>query len=387
MIYAMFVGLLRFLFAVCDRRRLMRVLSNRPKLDVVMVSNFRDQIDVRNFGYKGRPLPFFLRWIRFHWEKLSCQLYMIGSLTDEVQKEEGIKKARVQFKEAAMDAQKKGAKAVLFAANLKRIMKNRASEELPGLIPTIGDNFTSLLVIEEAKRAMKILELKKPRIAVLGASGILGSAAFRHFNLAGYDAVGLTFQKGPARKKLCEGLSDPELTDDWNQLGRVDLVIACTHADRELLTEDKIELLRKHGKRLVVIDVAEPPNLTEEVYKKVMDKVIRFDAGNGYSAQLKYVLGFVAYRILRLADGVIWGCFCETMIIAKHLKDDPDISGANWMEVTEKNIEIVSRYFGKKGGFGLPPEPLCYGRRIKDFKLEIKEEGHAGIPAQAYKEA
>jgi predicted amino acid dehydrogenase len=151
----------------------------------------------------------------------------------------------------------------------------------------------------------------------------------------------------------------------------VDAVVACTHADTVCLTPETVEVLRQEGRKLLVIDVAEPSNMKRSQYRKCRETVIRQDAGNAYSPRLKYVLGAASYRLFRLTRGVTFGCFAEAMIIAAELAAGKDsvVLARDWFTVSEEDIEVVEGLFAKYG-FGVP-SPRCFGEPVESFDLNL----------------
>jgi hypothetical protein len=163
-----------------------------------------------------------------------------------------------------------------------------------------------------------------------------------------------------------------EVCETFVEMGKVDAVVACTHSNRISLTADTIDLIRREGRKLLAIDVAEPSNLRQAEYKKCKDVVIRQDAGNAYSPRLKYVLGAVSYRMLRLSRGVTFGCFAEALTLASALKRGDGIRDIDWFAVDDENMAIIEGLF-KHDGFKIP-SPRCYGKRIASFNLNMENE-------------
>jgi len=121
-------------------------------------------------------------------------------------------------------------------------------------------------------------------------------------------------------------------------MGKVDAVICCTHSEKIRLRAGMVETIRHHGKKLLVIDVAEPSNLTEAEYEKCKGVVVRQDAGNAYNPNLKYVLGALSYRMFRLTRGVTFGCFAETMALTATMKrGEPPVKDVDWFTVNRYN--------------------------------------------------
>ena len=137
------------------------------------------------------------------------------------------------------------------------------------------------------------------------------------------------------------------------------------------MTARDVEVMRRAGRRLLVVDVAEPANFKYREYKKCKDVVLRQDAGNAYSHKLEYVLGPISYKALRLNKGVAFGCFSESLAIAHALRSGVSIvENIDWFNVNEENINIVKNLFSKVA-FRVP-SAKCFGEDIGSFDLNIK---------------
>lgn len=347
-------------------------------LDVAEISTFRDKHDVRNFGFKDpENLPTFFMWARHRWEGLNSALYMVGSTTEHVAGEgagpgsSSFNRARDQYIAATRDAVGRGARVILLAAATKRLFQSGELEKLfPGVLFTLGDNMTGLLMVKRIEEAARLagLKLTESRVLVIGPYGLLGNVASYYLTKAAEAAVvGLG---SPKRKELLEGLSRklgviPAYS--YSEVGQVDLVVACNSSSAVVLTPERVDMIRREGVKLVVVDPSEPYALSKENYAGCADRVIRFDAGNGYSESLRYVpfpFGNLMCRLLRLSHGVTWGCFCEAMILAKHIKERPDLAELNWFDINPGQIKIMEHFFGNAPGqFGLP-KPTCFSKPI-----------------------
>ncbi len=352
------------------------------KVVAVQISNYRDEADVRLFGFWNiEKAPRVLSWTQYAWEGIRGKLFMIRVTTDQIKKAlenaasspRELLRIRELFMEAVDEAIKLGVKNVLLAAATKRLFKKGELELLfPGVIFTLGDNFTGLLLARRIKDNFRIYGLnpKTSRVLVIAPYGFLGKVALCTVCELGCQVVGFGNSKRP---ELTNGLAKkfgffPVF--DFSDVGKVDMVIACSEARPVQLTPERVKMIRKAGKKLIVIDPCEPANMTPEMVKKCLGAVTRFDAGNGYSSRLKYVLGYVSYRVLRLTKGETWGCFCENFLIAKHenLQQEED-----WFSVTPERIERLKKYYGNgMGQFCLPPAS-CHGKSITTFPLYFSE--------------
>jgi predicted amino acid dehydrogenase len=288
--------------------------------------------------------------------------------------ESGRDQARKLFINACEWAEKKGARVILLAAGTKRLFEGRVEElkdHFPNLIFTIGDNGTTLILESETLEVLKRANLsRRAKIAVLGPYGFLGERMLKALLFHGYNVVGI----GANLKRLSEIKRKYNIPvfSSFHEATQVDAVVACTHSDKVRITADNVDFLRKIDKKLLVVDVAEPSNLKKSEFKKVADKVIRIDSGNAYSPKLKYVLGVISYKIIRLSQGVTFGCFAETLAIAKALRQGKVMNGIDWFSVTDSNIEIVKNLFEESDGKGFQtPSPRSYGKLVKNFNLDL----------------
>lgn len=361
-------ALWRLLVAIFDVRTLFRHLTGRPSVDVVFITNMRDEVDRKRFLGKWRPQCGHFNGPRYWFGGVIGRTRAIDVTAADLMTSEGRKRAKEVFLSAVEWAHARGARVVLLAAGTKRLFGAEGKtlkERFPDMLFTIGDNGTASLLCREVLMALRrsFLMPRHSRVLVIGPTGILGSAVVRQLLQAGYVVVGLS-----ARKNLIEGL---ETHAAFEAVGPVDAVIACSHAETACLTKERVELLRKEGRKLLVVDVAEPSNMDADSYRECQDVVLRQDAGNAYSEKLSYVLGAVSYRLFRLTRGVTFGCFAEAMTIAEERRrgNGDKLSQADWFVVSDETMELVCQLF-EKHGFSVP-SPRCFGRRINSFDLNL----------------
>ncbi len=363
----------RFLVAFLDWRTGLRKLAGYPAVDVVFISNMRDEKDRRTFLGKWIPPEGHFNGPRYWLGNISGRTRVIDVTAEDLTTREGQRQARAKFLKAVEWAREQGAKAVLFAAGTKRLFEgNYASleKQYPGILFTIGDNGTSLLLKRETLRALEKAGLTPgtSRIGILGPYGFLGELMTGALKDYGYEIIGAGPNKaGLARVK---NLYQIDVCRSFEEMGKVDAVVACTHSDKVKLGSENIDLVRRNDRKLLVIDVAEPSNLTRREYMKCRDRVIRQDAGNAYAPRLKYVLGAITYKMFRLSRGVTFGCFAETMALAWAMKDGHrEVAEENWLEVTVEKMEKIAGLFDETG-FTVP-SPRCFSRPVKSFDLKL----------------
>lgn len=372
-----FIGAMSFYFNfVLARlvRVLLAIFDKKGPIDVAMISVYRDEEDVKKFGFKSaNHLPDVLSWVRYAWHGKKGRLFMIGSTTEQIAgdtaTDESTKRAYRQFFKAVDVAVGHGAKTILYAAATKRIPYHNFLKHLyPHVTFTLGDNFTGLLLGERMMEALERADLnsKQSRILIIAPYGLLGGCAL-HYAL--HSGAKVSVIGSPKREAQLVKLAKAHKVDchtDFYGVGPVDMVVACNSAAWSRLSADRVDAIRHVNRKLIVIDPNEPQNMPPEVFNVVRDRVIRLDAGNGYSSELKYVLGPLCYKALRMAKGVTWGCFSESFILSFHT----EIRHHDWMKITPENIAIMSSYFGEGAGMFQLPEPTCFNMPVNDFSLD-----------------
>ncbi|MDT8997902.1 hypothetical protein RQP53_01280 [Paucibacter sp. APW11] len=369
----MLATLWRALLAVCDVRRALRLLTDKPRLDVVFVTNIRDEAERRRFFSASANRMQHASGPRMHLGGVAAQVRGINFTAEEMVSREGRKKAKLVFIEAVKWAEAQGARVVLLAASTKRLF-GRDGAELKALFPklvfTIGDNGTAQLLCADIDRAIEQSGLKRlrPRILVIGPYGILGSAVSRHLMKAGHEVVGF----GSTPKLLNDFAAETgmKVCHELREAGHFDMVVACTHSAEAKLTLEQVQWLRRAQRKLLVVDVAEPANLDAPTYARCRSAVLRQDAGNGHSPLLRYVAGPLSWSKLQLSRGTVFGCFAEAMALyhAIYREHSPVALTRDWFVVDERNTALVREAFASLQ-IGLPA-PHCFGRPVHSFDLK-----------------
>ncbi|MEK7202781.1 MAG: hypothetical protein AAB653_00480, partial [Patescibacteria group bacterium] len=206
------------------------------------------------------------------------------------------------------------------------------------------------------------INLKKSRVLVIAPYGFLGNIALNYLLSLGVEVVGLGNIK---RRDLFQKKYGIKLHTSFKDVGTVDLVVACNSATSSQLIAKRVELLRIYGKKLVVVDPCEPSCMPQNLFKDSEDKVLRFDACNGYSPKLACPLEPITPWLLRLLKGNIWGCCAEALIISANA----ELGKKDWLKVNKENMEILRKFLGNGlGQFSLPPL-CCFNKAVKDFTL------------------
>lgn len=365
----------RFFASVLDWRLFLRRLRGDSSFEVVFIANIRDSIDKKRFLANWIPPLGHFNGPKYYFRGISGRTRAIFSLTEDIQHNRTSQTAKVQCISAIEYVQERGAKVILLAASTKRLFGSEGKEikeMFPNLFFTIGDNGTFFLLLCETLRAFNKSNLLpgKSRICVIGPYGFLGELMVRHLVSKGYDVVGVGSSEAKLKKLNKEyGI---EFATSFGEVGKVDAVVACTHSNAVRLKKDTIHLIRRDDRKLLVIDVSEPNNLVESEYELSKDFIVRQDAGNGYSPKLKYVLGFITYKMFRLTQGITFGCFMEALVLRKAMKDDSDnkeLKSLDFFNVNDENIKIISELFTKYDVH--IPNPKCFGKKVKSFDLYL----------------
>lgn len=368
------------------------MIKNFPKIiwgqpiDVVFISNLRDSIDRQLFlGVFNDPKDGFFNSARIKLKGLNARILMINSDALELFRPQTKKIAQKQFINAVAFASKRGAKVILFAAGVKRLFnKNEMidiQKQYPHILFTIGDNGTAITLISDIEKVIKMTfaSLNKIKFVVLGPSGHLGKAVIAHFSKdERYEIYGLGSDL--KRSKLIANKFGIKSIENFAEINDVDIVVACTHDDRLRLNQEAIKQIKQKQCKLVVVDVAEPKNLTKDEYEQCQNDVVVVHTGDPYSIKLKYVAQVISTHILRLKPHIIFGCFAEALVLGLILKEglsslnellnnkeypwfDGQKNEYDWLEVNDKGKAMVLALF-KKYGF-----ELGY---LRNFKGKIK---------------
>ncbi|GAB4057565.1 hypothetical protein [Uliginosibacterium sediminicola] len=369
----MLSNLWRFLVALCDLRALARLLTGHAAVDVVFITNLRDEAERQRFFQGWVPPAGHAAGPRIYLKGVAARVRGIYVTAEEMMTSAGRRKAREQFIAATEWAEHKGARVILLAASTKRLFGRDARElkaRFPKLLFTIGDNGTAQMLVADIFASLHAAGLThSARLLVIGPYGILGDCVCRELLRAGFEVLGYGANK-PALAETATRhgiLVDHELAN----LGRVDAVIACTHSTAAKLTPAQVEQLRRPGRKLLVVDVAEPANLDIEAYQQCRAQVVRQDAGNAYAPTLHYVLGSLSWRLLMLSRGVVFGCFAEAMSLyhAIYRHGEVDLLEQDWFQVNDSLRARVARTLDNIGF--RPPAPRCFGEAVSDFALDL----------------
>lgn len=371
MLAAILVTLWRWTLAILDWRCHWRVLSGRPAVDVVIITNVRDEQERHLFWGNLRPKHGHSNGARVYLQGVAGRVRGIYVTAEELLTKSGRQLAKQQFIDAVKWADQRGAKVVLLAASTKRLFGRDGAElktMFPHILFTIGDNGTALLLCQDIASALRKAKLgSNSRILVIGPYGILGAEVTKFLLQQDYEVLG--FGTNPTLLSEFSSNFPIPLSSDVRDFGKVDAVIACTHSPNAKLTLDAIEHLRYANRKLLVIDVAEPANLDAATFAQCEHVVVRQDAGNAWSPQLRFVMGKVSSGMLNLSPNSVFGCFAESMTLyhAIHCEHQYALLNQNWFQVNRLNIAVLSYNFQQLSVQAAAPH--CFGKKVESFSL------------------
>lgn len=376
----------RIALVAFDYRGWWRWLSGQPQIDVAIITNIRDEAEGQVFWGNRWPKSGHSNGARIYLDGVAGQVRGIAVTAEELMTKEGRQRAKSIFIDAVIWAQQRGAKVILLAASTKRLFGRDGAElkqRFPDLLFTIGDNGTATLLCQDIDDALAKAGLNhsNARVLVLGCYGILGEAVTAHLCKRQFAVVGL----GANKKALADMAAHYPLTiaHDMAQVGKVDVVVACTHNANTRLDPGSIGLLRKNRRKLLVVDVAEPANLDEATYQQCRAWVIRQDAGNAYSPLLSYVLGGISSRMLNLSPQVVFGCFAESLTLyhAIYREHNHVLLNQDWFQVNPVNRALIADAFASVAI--RCPERRCFNKPIASFKLALLDKPDVAGPVDA----
>lgn len=378
MFAALRADLWRTLCRLADWRAHWRYLNGSPVVDVVIITNVRDEQERHLFWGGRRPPRGHSNGARIYLNGVAGRVRGLDITAAELMTREGRARGRELFIDAVRWAQSRGARVVLLAASTKRLFGRDGAAlkaMFPGIVFTIGDNGTALLLCHDVERALENAGLdKRSRVLVIGPYGILGTEVTSFLLAQGYRVAG--FGATPARlEDFGRRFPGVQLFHDVRLVGDVDAVVCCTHSPESKLSAASVESLRRKGRKLLVVDVAEPANLDEEAYAKCHRLVVRQDAGNGSSPLLHYVLGQTSSRMLKLAPQSVFGCFAESMALFHSIYRERQHRRLNqdWFAVNRTNMTALADAF--QSVEITAAQPHCFGRPVTCFDLDFPVVG------------
>lgn len=198
-----------------------------------------------------------------------------------------------------------------------------------------GNTYTAAISIMEAEETMRLAGMSRDKIklAIVGAAGVIGGAITRYFNDLDYDLILIErdMEKFDRIKPYLKG-DKYLLSEKIGDVIGADIIITATAHPEALILPEHLK------KNAIIVDVAEPPDVVEDIDKKRPD-VIHVDGGRVKWKKVDLKVDF------GLPKNVGFACITEALMQALE-NDNNDYIGTVEMDHLKKTIE-----WGKKWDF------------------------------------
>ncbi len=212
-----------------------------------------------------------------------------------------------------------------------------------------GDSYTSAITCQAVNKAIEKRKLISDEliISIVGAYGIIGEAVSKILVPKFKKSILVGRQENKFKKLVSKLDGNFEITTELNT-NEADVIVTATSHPTALLEQKHLK------KKAIVVDVSQPPNLSEEVCKKRPD-IVRIDGG--------YVNNPIKYNfpIPGMPKNKCYSCMAEVIMQAMENEKRNHIGSIdiNHLKKTEK--------WGEKYGFIL--------KDLTNFGKSIKNEG------------
>jgi predicted amino acid dehydrogenase len=202
---------------------------------------------------------------------------------------------------------------------------------------TTGNTYSALLVIENLEKIAKFLEinLRKSKIAIIGAAGSVGSACAKIIpTMAG--EVWLMDNNTKALNEIGDEISKKfsniKLFKELNLIRNLDVVITATSTPWAIITDQHIRA------GMIFIDAAQPKNISEDIARHRKDVVV-IDSGIAYVPKMKCKMS------MGPNENEVYACLGEAMILAHHKK----VSNYSIGKVSPEKVYELKKMATKSG--------------------------------------
>jgi hypothetical protein len=313
--------------------------------NLIFISNYRDE---KERGFLNKKNQEYIELLKVNFLNTHGILITINLTAQELMTKGGIKLAKKIIKNIIFNYQNK-TNVFLFAGSTKRIFKNKNGQNTlkilaPNSLFTIGDNGTSILLIESVKRAIKNNNLNKnSKILIVGATGILGTETLKYLYEKGFEDINILTSNITNSISLSNIYPGINAISGYDDIKKVDLIITCTHNKYSLLTTNIISNIKTSNQHLVIVDVAQPSNVSLEVQLQSEKEINYVIAGNGYSTNIIYDKhNMITNQDIGFDNNEIFGCFSEAFVLT-----NANITEGNFFNINETNIKLIIELFKK----------------------------------------
>jgi len=217
---------------------------------------------------------------------------------------------------------------------------------------TTGNSLTSAITVKAIKKVseMRRLELRKGKVAIVGAGGSVGKGvslllAEEGIPLILADRVKSRIEDLEKKIKSLFSENRVEITDDLKDFQKADIVIVATSATTRIIESEHLK------KGAIVYDITQPRNTSPDLLERRRD-ITLIDGGVIDTPGINYGMD------IGLRKEQAYACLVETMMLALEERTNNyigDVSIDNAKEML-KLMEKYSRYFrlAPFQGFGKP---------------------------------
>jgi len=329
---------------------------NKDKYCFAFLAHPRNLKDATNkfFFLKFLPKPILLLFLKHMWPVIASEItgfkdlngkpvrgyfIVISMLPEQILKDK--KHVTKKIIQAIKLAEKRGANIVGLGALTSSITDG--GKDLVGKVNvslTTGNTLTSCVAFLDVQNIAKVkgIDLNNETIAIVGATGSIGSAVSRLI-VRDYTAnlilVGRTMSHIELLKKEIFEIrkdNNVEVTDSLDRISSAGIVIVATSSSSAFIKSEHL----KNG--AIVYDITQPRNVSSDVLNERSD-LIMIDGGlvKIPDARINFNVG--------LPKGVFFGCLTETMILSAEKEFDKLSLG----HIDLEGIDFIRDKFNKYG--------------------------------------
>jgi fatty aldehyde-generating acyl-ACP reductase len=219
---------------------------------------------------------------------------------------------------------------------------------------TNGNAFTAAIMYQAAKKILANAAAFAPKIAIVGATGSVGSCVAKLLARDGYQNMLLMAQTEQKLQRLSKQLAEygvsTQISTNLNQLNHADLVIVLTASSETLI---KAEHLKANT---IIIDGTQPRNTAASLLQQRPDVTV-IDGGLVQIDNIAFKGGGFG-----LPKGVYFACFSETLLLALEGYHKHFCLGNASVEQADYIMSLAKKY--EKYGFKLAAFS-AFGKNVK----------------------
>lgn len=312
--------------------------------------------------------------------------YLIAVLLTPEQMKNSYKLAQQRILETAVFARKKLRVDVVGLGAYTAPLTNNgiAVADRLDCIVTHGDSLSSASIIPALEQCaiMKNLIIKDSTLAIVGGGGVVGRSASILVSRLNPRRLILTGRKSKTKlakvaKEIGDGGYQGQIeiyVNDNSRIINADAIILTTTSPGSIISS---EMLKRNA---IVIDVAQPPNMSQEVCDQRSD-ILRVSGG------IMSIPGINLGFDMRLSRGTAFACLTETILTALMLADGREMIS----RVGRVDVDFATAILGEahKRGFVIAPlssfsKPIDTNQRMIVGERQRQEIGQIKTAGGGY---